>query len=338
MAGPAVLAASAGRSSPLQDLCVRGTAMSNTQHQSACPKCGYDQAGEIATWQTSCPVRGMCTECAYEFEWANVLDPARINLLWYVEHATRKRDQLRRSVSTLLMLAIPNRYWRRVRVLARIRIPMLLLWLLMILMVLHTFALIPVGLGNWQETWGMMRGGGYSDFAQHGMLGYAYELHNALFAPFLRIQYGSYGTSFHLGGYFHQDVLAALALPGFVALPTTMWLLLIWLLPVTRRQVSIRTIHLVRAWLLTLLPVLVLFESTRVVSGIYSWYNGTGTILTIIPILFLIILVLSLVWVQWFWIAALRVGWGVRPVLPIAVLGTVASLLTTSILFVTLFW
>ncbi len=40
-----------------------------------CPKCGYDQSGEIATWESQCPLEGRCPECGFDFVWADVMDP-----------------------------------------------------------------------------------------------------------------------------------------------------------------------------------------------------------------------------------------------------------------------
>ena len=178
-----------------------------------CPKCGYDQSGAIATWEDQCPIEGTCPECGLGFAWANIIDPARVDLRWYIEHAPRKRDLLVRSPPTLRRLLIPNLYWRSVGVSTRIEIRTLLLWLLLLLLVWHALALVPVGLGNWQESWGMVRGGGFNDFVDEGIPGVLYELHNAIFAPFFRVQYGYYGLQYRLGGYDYQDVRAGCFFP-----------------------------------------------------------------------------------------------------------------------------
>lgn len=36
-----------------------------------CPRCGYDQAGEVARWDAAgqCPVQGLCPECGARFAW-----------------------------------------------------------------------------------------------------------------------------------------------------------------------------------------------------------------------------------------------------------------------------
>ena len=50
-----------------------------------CPSCGYDLAGEVATWQTSCPLESVCSECGGRVTWGLVLaDAARIPT-WSIE-------------------------------------------------------------------------------------------------------------------------------------------------------------------------------------------------------------------------------------------------------------
>ena len=66
-----------------------------------CPKCGYDQSGEITTWVTQCPLEGTCPECGYALYWSDVVNPSRIRLPWFVEHAESKRGLLRRTIPTL---------------------------------------------------------------------------------------------------------------------------------------------------------------------------------------------------------------------------------------------
>ncbi len=41
-----------------------------------CPRCGYDQSGEISRWEVSCPLAGVCSECGLEIEWSTILSKA----------------------------------------------------------------------------------------------------------------------------------------------------------------------------------------------------------------------------------------------------------------------
>lgn len=309
--------------------------MIDTSHQPICPKCGYDQSGEIATWDTQCPLDGRCTECAYTFEWVNIIDPARVDLIWYAEHARRKRDLIWRTPKTLLRLLIPNHYWREVGVHTRIRFRTLLLWLLLILCVLHTLALVPVAMGNWHEQWGISgtNGGGYQAFSSYGYVGYLCEIHNAIFTPFLRAQYGSSGPGYRFGMNENSELQAAILIPGFIASFSLMWMIIIWVLPVTRARSSLRAAHLIRATLITTIPVMFFFELVRVITGLPYW-NPVSPLLNWIPYVLILLFGLTIIWIQWFWIAAMKIGWGIRPVWHIAILGSIASLLTGAVVFV----
>lgn len=307
--------------------------MTQPTHQPICPKCGYDQSGIIATWDHACPLRGQCTECAYEFHWANILDPARVDLLWYAEHTHRKRDLPYRSLQTLWRLLFPNAFWREVGVHTRIRYRTLMLWLLLILLVLHALALVPVGMGNWHEQWGTMGTGGFRNFRDQGAIAYLYEFHNAIFSPFLRIQYGYSGLSYRLGGNYNGELRAILTVPAFIGAQSLTWLIIIWVLPITRARASLRVAHLFRAFLITLVPVILFFELVRVITGFFNWMPASP-MMNWFPFVFLALMALTLIWLYWFWIAAMKIGWGIKPVWHIAILASIAALLTGAIVFV----
>ncbi|MFM9959489.1 MAG: hypothetical protein ACKVZJ_15640 [Phycisphaerales bacterium] len=77
-----------------------------------CPRCGYDLSGAVASWRESCPLRGVCSECGLDVEWARVLtasEPPR----WFVEGG--ERFSVWRAALTLVMLCNPIAFWSRVR-------------------------------------------------------------------------------------------------------------------------------------------------------------------------------------------------------------------------------
>ena len=43
-----------------------------------CPKCRYDFAGEFEAWRESCPLRGQCPECGFEFAWVDLLGKPQV--------------------------------------------------------------------------------------------------------------------------------------------------------------------------------------------------------------------------------------------------------------------
>ncbi len=62
---------------------------SDQAQELTCPRCGYDQSGEIARWTDSCPVEGLCTECGLRFGWFDVYFPTR-RLAATFENAERR--------------------------------------------------------------------------------------------------------------------------------------------------------------------------------------------------------------------------------------------------------
>ncbi len=55
------------------------------QSRAACPRCGYDLRGAIATWQEACPIDGICTECGLRFAWREILSTRFTMPKWCIE-------------------------------------------------------------------------------------------------------------------------------------------------------------------------------------------------------------------------------------------------------------
>ncbi len=86
-----------------------------------CPRCAYDQSGEVARWKESCPLEGVCTECGHVLNWAMVLCPEKYNLAWLPEHATTWRGRMWRSVKLMPRVSFfPRKFWRATGVDARV--------------------------------------------------------------------------------------------------------------------------------------------------------------------------------------------------------------------------
>lgn len=53
-----------------------------------CPRCGYDQSGIIATWDSAdaCPLEGTCSECGLTILWRDLLNPQWTLPRWSFEH------------------------------------------------------------------------------------------------------------------------------------------------------------------------------------------------------------------------------------------------------------
>ncbi len=88
--------------------------ISPSEYIPTCPRCGYDQSGEVARWRESCPLEGVCPECGLRFEWVEILEFERRHPRWHFEHATGWS----RATATLRFFAwsmMPWTLWRRVR-------------------------------------------------------------------------------------------------------------------------------------------------------------------------------------------------------------------------------
>jgi hypothetical protein len=101
----------------------------------ACPRCGYDLSGTIATWADSCPLAGLCSECGLEFDWADVHDPDRNRVRGLFEHARGPWQAARWLELTWLLALWPPRFWRRVRLEAPVNARRAALWPILITLV-----------------------------------------------------------------------------------------------------------------------------------------------------------------------------------------------------------
>lgn len=94
----------------------RGSAKPLTTH--TCPRCGYDQAGEVQRWEASepaaCPLVGRCSECGLELEWRLVMRPELNVPRWFIEAAEVGRRRWA-AVGTAWRSMLPWMFWRKVR-------------------------------------------------------------------------------------------------------------------------------------------------------------------------------------------------------------------------------
>jgi hypothetical protein len=81
-------------------------------HRPTCPRCGYDQTGIVASWEDSCPLDGICSECGLEFAWKSVLSPKIVVPRWYVE---TERLPIRTFFLTMARTLAPPTLWRHIR-------------------------------------------------------------------------------------------------------------------------------------------------------------------------------------------------------------------------------
>ncbi|MBO6512928.1 MAG: hypothetical protein JJ974_03040 [Phycisphaerales bacterium] len=291
-----------------------------------CPKCGYDQSGEIATWKSQCPINGRCNECGIPFQWADIFDPSRTRLHWYAEHARSLTNFLSATPKTLIRIILPHRFWRTVDTTKDLRPMCLIAWVIFVMILSHLIVSIPNGIlarsaYNWNGT----------------TIGQHYQM------------YGGYGIA--------EILFVAIAFPYFNALPRAssfrwtlfietgwpeawyqsffkvinfqlgflvLWLLILAVIPTTRSIAKIRTGHVIRAACLSALWIFLSYELSRAlrimhaltdpIHNLYWFFDGW-----IVPV--------SGLWQVLFWSCAVSIGWKVKQWKSLVLLGTAAALL-----------
>ena len=290
-----------------------------------CPKCGYDQSGEIATWETQCPLEGTCPECGLGFAWGNVINPSRARLRWYSEHARSVFDMVTRSPSTLMRLVLPWVFWRNVSVSHHIALRRLTCWVLMMWVALHAVMAIPFAYYNWMGLDSWLFGSVANTYSAFGIKGLLAMLSNALFSPMVHIVPARTGleVTFEGGGLVYLGSSTRDSFGGLIAVLgfSTLWLVVLLAIPTTRRIAKIRARHIMRAYILSLLPAVMIIEILRFESAYAMVSRVTPSGLALLGI------ISSVLWLIVFWACAVRVGWGIRPAGLLIILGTITALL-----------
>ncbi len=282
-----------------------------------CPRCGYDQSGAVTTWTDRCPVSGTCPECGTTFEWADLFNPARQDIRWLVEHARSGRQRLRRTGPTLLRMVLPWVFWRRVDVHARTDPRSLLRWLAVLTIAMHLLTWIPFSIlfamidnGYWLTI------GGVREYFRDASTP---QLANALLTGLTWPVVTFFGLRPSWADFYGgRELLGMFRVPLGIGLT---WAVVMTALPVTRRLARLRRAHVLRALLLQWTVVLAGMFLIRLLFpiGELSGNMGVGALAGLV---YLIVCLWSLAW----WVAALRVGWGIRSP-GLSILGTVAALL-----------
>lgn len=291
----------------------------NIEHIPICPKCGYDQSGIISNWEDQCPMRGRCSECGFDFSWGDVLDPSRIELKWYVEHARTTREMIVRTIPTLWYLLFPNRYWRRLGMEAPRSLNKYIVWVGAMLLTMHLLITVGFVLTHYVGTANnnvqmQALSIGASPVQQRRISGFIYDIEGVDY------WYPIIGEAFLTPIISNQIWTDELALGagmfGVLCLGISiMWFVLFSAFPTTRKRSKLRMVHVLRAMVVGGLLPLVAFEIGRMLDllvfvGEY-WAPMSNIDSTIAGIAGSAVIVM-LVWIQWFWISGVRIGWKVK--------------------------
>ena len=267
-----------------------------------CPKCGYDQSGEIATWQTQCPMTGTCTECGEQLRWAEVFAIQQewgSEVAWYAEHAHSALGMLKRTPGTLLRLIFPHRYFRDMNHRREIRPFRLALWILLASVLVH---LIVSAIG----------------YAANKAEGYPYYRHRSQHSFVeIRVDEISAAISFPFGllpfeGYeWYEYMLPTWAILG----APIFWIILLGFVLLVRHEEEkdyrgdLRL--LARMSLLSVLPAMMHIQVVRLGFGFHA-ATGMTRMTDWVPIAFIISIFAMLFWQQLLWTHAVRNYWHIR--------------------------
>jgi len=263
-------------------------------------------------------MEGRCPECGLAFAWADVLDRDRVDQRWFVEHAKTKWEMIRRTLPTLWLLMIPNRYWARLRFESRRSIKRYSLWILAIMILLHLISSIALVGASY----------GYTRF-ENAQYSFLIAQNPQMKAPFSGMM-----TKTNVPDYWWSHIGEALLYPivnrsifvegytsgaGFLANAcigiSVMWFLLFCAFPTTRKRVKLRVGHVARAMVVAGSLPLLLIELARSLDAVLfvgTYWKPIAWVGSIPPTFSITFVVGVLVWVQWFWISAIRIGWKIK--------------------------
>jgi len=301
-----------------------------------CPKCGYDQSGEIATWSTQCPTQGTCNECGLQFDWLNIFNPHLTRLPWYTEHARSPWQLLRRTPSTLLRLVLPSIFWKPIKPTIIINIRTLVLWYLFLALTSH-LAVSAVYAVSYYIRIRARAGWNWNRFINGGFYSYAELAFNSIFrgvfemwTPVGASGLNTVSVQLSAATAFSNIYLRPIAISIGINL---MWLIILLVIPTTRRIAKIRTAHVLRAFVLSMLATLLILQLSRysIRTSSFYWYMhlellGQSPSHQLIAI-----------WQLFFWPAAIVHSWKIKPAKLLIILGTIAAVLTGLVLNLVVF-
>ncbi|MCH2161240.1 MAG: hypothetical protein MK085_05135 [Phycisphaerales bacterium] len=242
-----------------------------------CPRCGYHFKGILATWTTSCPVDGQCSECGLSFRWWEIFVGDHVPK-WYVEFSRGFWSGLRRTPGTFWRVILGSEPSGRLRLemfKERMRFRPFLGWFVLLFLVAYLGAGLAVGIEgaiNHLET--IKAGMPYKNIALQIFLGGLVDPFAILpevggkameYSLFQHISMMGIGSINYMG----QDIFwversgRLLPMPVSIqlvllAMSTVVTPLVFMVLPYTRREAKVRLGHLARLAFLSV-AILVLF-------------------------------------------------------------------------------
>lgn len=293
-----------------------GMNTTNPRRIPVCPKCEYDQRGEVATWTEQCPMRGRCSECGYEFPWSEVygiLGEWGSELDWYAEHSAGWAGLVRRTPRTLLRLMFPIWFFKGVNHRRAIRLGMLMRWMIVVSLLMHLVVSV-AGVPANRNSWGWSNGGYNADW-QMNFVDTLCNTSNAVTFPVIAIVQHTDGqlslrTPYEDGGWV-EFMMISWVIVGV----TLCWTVLMGAVFMLRWRGDYDRRHELglfgRVMILSLLPVMVYIQIIRLGIAI-SAAVGMSFILNWIAIAYVVLLLVLIFWQQVLWTHAVRTIWEIK--------------------------
>jgi len=239
----------------------------------SCPRCGYDQSGAIASWNTdasaSCPLRGTCSECGLTFWWHDVIHADRLIVRGFVEHARGFWQTWRWAWVTWAWTLWPPVFWARVKIEQPPHVRRVLEWPIL----WAGFAWVGIALIQEAALLDALRGGYSSAWSVVS------NEWRELSQPWIRWIF-RYNNGWPVGGSWTLtfDAAPPLFLSGLGS--NVIAALVLWVAPFTRRRAKIRMAHVLRAAVYGLSAIWTagifgaasaVLELVELKTGSYSW-------------------------------------------------------------------
>ncbi len=291
--------------------------MSEQIHQPICPKCGYDQSGEIATWESQCPISGVCSECGEPISWREIFAIQRewgSEVAWYSEHAHSLRLKILRTPGTMMLrLVFPHRYFRDVNHRRSVRPLDLAISVLLMAMILHVLV-SPIGFAA-----NRVEGSSYWFQPQRVSMSLEVKTQLAELVSALLYPFGALIFTDHWAispGPFESYEWYDYMLPAWAIVGASIfWIILIGFVLLTRHEehkdYRVDARLLARMTLLALIPPIVHIQVVRLGFGIHAATGMTDATMWV-PFVLIASAFVMLFWVQLLWTHAVRRYWHIK--------------------------
>lgn len=222
-----------------------------------CPRCGYDLSGTIASWKTSCPMEGQCSECGLSWAWSDVIGTQKLPR-WSFELAPHVN--LKVFAATVFRTIRPWSFWSAMRMEHPIRPQRLVWWAVLLLIGSHVLLALACGVAAFMEmrteiapqSWGRGRSISldWPRVISHVARTIAFPYEGTETTYLVTPVGAGIARSFRIGPWVHWLAWTA-------ALPISLIGACYALIPASLRAAKVRRPHLVRIWAysLVLIPI-----------------------------------------------------------------------------------